>query len=1034
MKLSSIVLFLAGATGVFAQVLWDTSLKGIVLLALVLVLIVAMRGHSAARRHLLLVSAMVSLLLIPLCSTLLPPLRILPAMEVKTAAAAPERPVREAPGTLSSSIMESPEDPGAALSAPPLDLLDAQVAPHFTPKVDPTDSVALAGVDAQAGVAELPWSLPHLFLALWIGGTLVCIMRLLLSRLRLCVVEDSARPVEEGPLLDAVRALEERMGIKEGVRVVLGAADTMPMTWGLCRSNLLLPEECETWSRSKFESVVLHELAHIKRRDVATQLIVQVLCALFWFNPLVWIVAWRIRVERERACDDLVLGAGIGAPEYAESLLAVVTGCVALPSLRATAIAMADRAKIEGRVESILNEGINRRPVTKKGIILAFLGFLLAIAPLAMLDAQEGTDEAAESSGANTGTSEGTSFVVKIEPLAGAGVTQDQRRQAIDVIQRRLEPYGPEHLAITTVGGDGMAVLLLGVTDDRDVADVRALIEQTGKLEFRLVKPGSNPFTTDDGEGKAGEPTDPAWVERRLSGSDDGEHEFLMVEDPVGLDGQHVEKATAVQDAAGWSVSIRLDSEGGEKMKALTGTATLGSDRLAILVDDEIVASPKIQDVIRTQITLSGAFTESEANRLAQSFESPLPVRLTVTSTGRVSPPSESKADSIPVPDAQDSIFVEPAPEDVRPLDTDLAGTDPIGENAPQSRNRIRNSSRNSSRNRNPFEGRSSAAVENHPETPTIDVQDLFDVPSDSGVDEVSLQFTDDAIEATLLTKSIQLRQIDAEEAAEYLRSFPGIGGKGHSVLADARTNRLVVRGTGLFLEQVGALAKLLDGNSSGWRVPGRPFTAPVTVEKAISGIGVVLRQDNGRLFIHSVLRESPAEAAGLRSGDRILAVAGGLKAPLESVDNLSLQQIIEKVRGKTGSRIRIQISPQNAASIRQELILERQSLRLQGKNTYIPKEAPGIDSFGASEPTPSLFNEAIPDPPIDEPVPSETPGPDDSATPEFDDLDDLPEPDHFSEPGDLFPQPSPDEDHTFLQPLPSATEPGLPKPGGLAR
>ena len=46
-------------------------------------------------------------------------------------------------------------------------------------------------------------------------------------------------------------------------------------------------------------------------------------CALYWFNPLVWLLAARLGVEAERACDDAVLLAGVPPTEYADSLLAV---------------------------------------------------------------------------------------------------------------------------------------------------------------------------------------------------------------------------------------------------------------------------------------------------------------------------------------------------------------------------------------------------------------------------------------------------------------------------------------------------------------------------------------------------------------------------------------------------------------------------------------------------------------------------------------------------------------------------------------
>ena len=87
------------------------------------------------------------------------------------------------------------------------------------------------------------------------------------------------------------------------------------MTWGIFKSYVLLPTDIQDWDRRRIRAVLLHEFGHIKRGDVVNHVLLQIVCAIYWFNPLVWFAAWRVHVERERACDDLVLRSGIKASE-----------------------------------------------------------------------------------------------------------------------------------------------------------------------------------------------------------------------------------------------------------------------------------------------------------------------------------------------------------------------------------------------------------------------------------------------------------------------------------------------------------------------------------------------------------------------------------------------------------------------------------------------------------------------------------------------------------------------------------------------
>src|SRR5205085_5416457 len=132
------------------------------------------------------------------------------------------------------------------------------------------------------------------------------------------------------------------------VQLLRGAGATMPMTWGLFRSVILLPGQADQWSGARRRVVVLHELAHIQRRDCLTQFLAQVACALYWFHPLAWLAARRLRREREQACDDRVLLAGSRASDYAWHLLDIARSLRSARCAAFATVAMARRSQLEG--------------------------------------------------------------------------------------------------------------------------------------------------------------------------------------------------------------------------------------------------------------------------------------------------------------------------------------------------------------------------------------------------------------------------------------------------------------------------------------------------------------------------------------------------------------------------------------------------------------------------------------------------------------------------------------------------------------
>jgi hypothetical protein len=158
----------------------------------------------------------------------------------------------------------------------------------------------------------------------------------------------------------------------------------VPLTWGVLRPVILLPRDAEGWSDERLVLVLRHELAHVARHDVASQLTACVARALYWPNPLVWYAERALRRECEQACDDAVLAAGTRPTRYAEELLDIAR-TVTEGRVAALAPSFASAAPIERRVRALLDARVRRRPTTRMHAMTGAFASLGIVVPLAAM-------------------------------------------------------------------------------------------------------------------------------------------------------------------------------------------------------------------------------------------------------------------------------------------------------------------------------------------------------------------------------------------------------------------------------------------------------------------------------------------------------------------------------------------------------------------------------------------------------------------------------------------------------------------------
>ncbi len=157
----------------------------------------------------------------------------------------------------------------------------------------------------------------------------------------------SCMPVHDRAITKSLDDLAEILGLRRLPEVRTGLSVTQPMLVGMFRPAILLPAGMMDASRStaNLHSVLAHELAHIRRRDLWWGALSGLVRALFFFHPLVWLAHREALIARETACDALALGAsGLKPSDYGRILLEIAAGRPQSPARWSSTLGMAGSA------------------------------------------------------------------------------------------------------------------------------------------------------------------------------------------------------------------------------------------------------------------------------------------------------------------------------------------------------------------------------------------------------------------------------------------------------------------------------------------------------------------------------------------------------------------------------------------------------------------------------------------------------------------------------------------------------------------
>jgi len=193
-----------------------------------------------------------------------------------------------------------------------------------------------------------------LALVLWTIGVAIWAVRVVPSLVLLRRIRARGEPWREPTVERALAEAARVAGVRRPITLLRSAEVQVPATWGVRRPVVALPAAAVSWSPERLRLVLLHELGHVRRQDVLVEMFLWLAQTVYWFHPAVWFAARRLRLERERACDEAVLATGARASDYCEHLVEIMRAATRPRRGAVVGATMAAPGTLEERVRAML--------------------------------------------------------------------------------------------------------------------------------------------------------------------------------------------------------------------------------------------------------------------------------------------------------------------------------------------------------------------------------------------------------------------------------------------------------------------------------------------------------------------------------------------------------------------------------------------------------------------------------------------------------------------------------------------------------
>jgi len=330
----------------FMDELITTTLKATLILGAGVLTGLLFRKTSASSRHFLMSALVITVSFLPLLALIVPESTI-PVPEIIKSHAASEV-------SLSAVLNAIPDARGMDGAIVPLSVSETESVPASNRKLE-------------------------ILFYLWLVGSVVAAGRVATGTAVCAKYRRKAKPLDSKRIIALVEKFSNRIGLRKIPAVMISDSTAVAYVNGLTRPVLFLPSQVSRWPEERLTSVLLHELAHIKRKDHISWPLINLAVSWLWFNPLVWVALDRIRRDKEKACDDYAISNGFNKNRYAKHLLEVYTFLTTSDRPAPVSLPFVRKNQVKERIIYMLNQRIDRRPISRTRR-LVFTVLLIAVA------------------------------------------------------------------------------------------------------------------------------------------------------------------------------------------------------------------------------------------------------------------------------------------------------------------------------------------------------------------------------------------------------------------------------------------------------------------------------------------------------------------------------------------------------------------------------------------------------------------------------------------------------------------------------